>query len=220
MRRADGLFALEVLMKKTWHAIFPAALFLVALACAQAPQVPAPSVGIGGKLPAIQLATVTGTSVDLAHYAGKNGLVVIFVSTRCPYSNDYEPRMEELSRLALQRGFGFLGVNANRTEPAEEVVEHSKTDHLTFTILKDEGNRLADILGASFTPESYVFDQTGTLRYHGRIDDSRNAANVTTHDLQTALDLLVAGKPISATETKAFGCTIKRVPRAGGSSGN
>ena len=98
-------------MKQTWHAIFPAALFLVALACAQPQQVPAPSVSIGGKLPPIQLATVTGTSVDLAHYSGKNGLVVIFVSTRCPYSNDYEPRMEELSRLASQRGFGFVTID-------------------------------------------------------------------------------------------------------------
>ena len=207
-------------MKTQWHALIPAAFFLVAVACGQGPKIPAASVGIGGKLPAIQLTSVAGASQDLAHYAGKNGLVIIFVSTRCPYSNDYEMRMEELSHAAAQRGFGFVGVNANRTEPAEEVVEHSKTDNLTFTILKDVNNRLADILGASFTPESYVFDQGGVLRYHGRIDDSRNAGNVSSHDLQSALDAVAAGKSVAPSETKAFGCTIKRVPSSSSSSGN
>ena len=171
-------------------------------------------------MPTIQLMSVAGATEDLAHYVGKSGLVIIFVSTRCPYSNDYEMRMEELSHAATQRGFGFVGVNANRTEPAEEVIEHSNTDHLTFTILKDGNNRLADILGASFTPESYVFDHTGTLRYHGRIDDSRNAANVSSHDLQGALDAVAAEKSVAPSETKAFGCTIKRVPSAAGTSGN
>ena len=204
-------------MRKAFHAVLPAFILIAAVACAQNPPVPAASVTIGGKLPAAQLVTLTGERVDLAHYAGKNGLVVIFVSTRCPYSNDYEMRMEELSHAAAQRGFGFVGVNANRNEPADEVTEHSKSDHLTFTILKDPENRLADILGASFTPETYLFDQAGTLRYHGRIDDSRDIAKVTTHDLQTTLDALAGGKPLPVTETKAFGCTIKRVQRSGGS---
>ena len=203
-------------MRKACHAILPTFFLLAGLACAQNPPVPAASVVIGGKLPSAQLGTLTGESVELAHFAGKNGLVVIFVSTRCPYSNDYEARMEELSHAAAQRGFGFVGINSNRTEPAEEVIEHSKADHLTFTILKDPDNRLADTLGASFTPETYVFDKGGTLRYHGRIDDSRNAANISTRDLQGALDALAAGKPVPVAETKAFGCTIKRVPRAGG----
>jgi peroxiredoxin len=201
-------------MRKTLYAILPSILLVAAVACAQNPPVPAASVGIGGKIPAVQLVTLAGERVDLSHYAGKNGLVLIFVSTRCPYSNDYELRMEELSHAAAQRGFGFVGVNANRNEPAQEITEHSKSDNLTLTILKDTDNRLADILGASFTPETYVFDQTSTLRYHGRIDDSRNAANVTTRDLQGALDAVSAGKPVAAAETKAFGCTIKRVQRS------
>jgi peroxiredoxin len=201
-------------LRKLLFAILPSLFLIAAVACAQNPPVPAASVVIGGKMPVAQLATLTGERVDLAHYAGKNGLVVIFVSTRCPYSNDYELRMEALSHEAEQRGFGFVGVNANRNEPADEVTQHSKSDNLTFTILKDPDNRLADTLGASFTPETYVFDQTGTLRYHGRIDDSRNIEKVTMHDLQTTLDALAGGKSLAVTETKAFGCTIKRVQRS------
>ncbi len=73
---------------------------------------------------------------------------------------------------------------------------------------------MADYLGASVTPEAYLFDHDWVLRYHGRIDDSRNPANITTRDLRGALDAVQAGKPVGTAENKAFGCTIKRVPRA------
>src|SRR5437660_12660216 len=85
---------------------------------------------------------------------------------------------------------------------------------LGFTILKDPDNRVADYLGASVTPEAYLFAADWTLRYHGRIDDSRDPAHRTTRDLSAALDAVAAGKPVAVAETKAFGCTIKRIPRS------
>jgi len=94
------------------------------------------------------------------------------------------------------------------------VAAHAREHGLTFPILKDNDNRLADALGASFTPESYLFDSSGTLRYHGRIDDSKDPSGISKRDLNEALEALATGRPISVTETKAFGCTIKRVPRS------
>jgi len=47
--------------------------------------------------------------------------------------------------------------------------------------------------------------------YHGRIDDSRRESDVTTTDLKDALDEIIAGQDVSNPETKAFGCTIKRI---------
>jgi hypothetical protein len=54
-------------------------------------------------------------------------------------------------------------------------------------------------------------DKDGVLRYHGSIDDSQNPARVNTQGLRLALDALLAGRPASPEETKAFGCSIKRV---------
>ncbi len=105
------------------------------------------------------------------------------------------------------------GVNANRNEPPEEVAQHAAEKALGFPIVKDPEDHVADLLGASVTPEAYLFDTSWTLRYHGRIDDSRNPANITTRDLRAALDAMAQGKPIGVAETKAFGCTIKRLPR-------
>jgi hypothetical protein len=80
-------------------------------------------------------------------------------------------------------------------------------------VYKDPGNLLADQLGATVTPEVYVFDNAGVLRYHGQVDDSRNPARVKAHTLRAALDELLAGKSVTRAETKAFGCTIKRVKK-------
>ena len=122
--------------------------------------------------------------------------------------------MEALAQQWRARGFGVVGINSNRTESTEAVAAHAREHGLTFPILKDNDNRLADALGASFTPETYLFDASRTLRYHGRIDDSKDPSGISKRDLNDSLEALAAGKSVPVAETKAFGCTIKRVPRS------
>ena len=84
---------------------------------------------------------------------GKKGAVIIFIATKCPVSNAYNDRMEKLAQDYKAKGVNVIGINANNTEPAAEVKAHAADKHLTFTILKDDGNKLADRLGATRTPE-------------------------------------------------------------------
>ena len=169
---------------------------------------------IGSKMPVLKLATLAGESTGLSSYTNKNGLLVIFVSVQCPVSNAYNERMEALAQEWRARGFGVVGINANRTESADAVAAHAREHNLNFPILKDNNNVLADALGASFTPETYLFDASGILRYHGRIDDSKDPSGISKRDLRDALEAIADGKPVAVSETKAFGCTIKRVPRS------
>jgi hypothetical protein len=81
-------------------------------------------------------------------------------------------------------------------------------------VYKDPGNVLADRFDAQVTPESFVIDSSGIIRYHGSIDDSMNESRVHTRALRAALESVLAGKSVASTETKAFGCTIKRVRKA------
>jgi hypothetical protein len=104
----------------------------------------------------------------------------------------------------------FIFVNANRTESANDVRNHAKNVGFVFPVYKDAGNALADRFDAQVTPESYVIDSAGIIRYHGSIDDSQNEARIRTRGLRLALDALLSGKPVELTETKAFGCVIKR----------
>ena len=111
------------------------------------------------------------------------------------------------------RGIAFVGINSNRQESVEEIAGHAAEHGFTFPILKDVSNVQADHFGAQVTPEIYVYDPGWVLRYHGRIDDDRSGANVRSQDLRNALDAVLAGQAVPVAETKAFGCTIKRVAR-------
>jgi len=148
---------------------------------------------------------------SLKSLTGKNGAVLIFISVQCPVSNGYNERMEKLAEDYKAKGVNVIGVNSNVTEPIAAVKAHAADKHFTFTVLKDDGNKIADRLGATRTPEAYVIDAGGKLVYHGRIDNAQNTANITSNDLRDALDELVSGKQVSKTGGAAFGCSIKRV---------
>jgi peroxiredoxin len=173
----------------------------------------AAAVGVGGRAPDFSLSPAAGgSSVKLSEEIASHRLVVvIFIATRCPFSNGYNERMEALSRKYSARGVAVVGINSNSSESMQEVADHAKKHGFSFAVLKDNGNTVADLYGAQRTPEVFVVDGGGILRYHGRIDEnSDDASKVQSPDLQKALDALLAGLPVPNPETKAFGCSIKR----------
>jgi peroxiredoxin len=152
-----------------------------------------------------------GAKHSLADFKSSKAIVLMFIATKCPVSNAYNDRMVALQKDYASKGVTFVGINANKQEGVEEIKNHAKEHGFSFTILKDWNNVVADKLGASVTPEIYVLNSNLELLYHGRIDDSQRENRVTSKDLRTALDLALSGKPVAVRETKAFGCTIKRV---------
>ena len=143
-------------------------------------------------------------------YGRVNGSVLIFISVQCPVSNAYNQRMEKLAQDYKARGITVVGINSNSTEPASAVKAHAAAHHMTFVILKDNGNKIADSFGATKTPEAYLLDAGNKLIYHGRIDNSRDTAPINSSELRDALDATLSGKPVAKTTAAAFGCSIKR----------
>ena len=184
-------------------------LVFVIASAALAGEVPAPP-AIGSTIEEFSLPDVDGTEHSLKSLAGKNGTVLIFIAVQCPVSNAYNERMAKLAEDYKAKGIAVIGINANVAEDAAAVKAHAAEHNLSFTILKDPGNKIADKLGATVTPEAYFLDAHNRLLYHGRIDNSRNPAQVETSDLRNALDAALGDKPVEKTEAKAFGCTIKR----------
>ena len=184
-------------------------LVFVMAGAALAGEVPAPP-AIGSTIEEFSLPDVDGTERSLKSLTGKNGTVLIFIAVQCPVSNAYNERMAKLAEDYKAKGIAVIGINANVAEDAAAVKAHAAEHNLSFTILKDPGNKIADKLGASVTPEAYFLDAHNRLLYHGRIDNSRNPAQVETSDLRNALDAALGDKPVEKTEAKAFGCTIKR----------
>jgi peroxiredoxin len=203
-------------MKKQYAvSLVIASLVIIALAAiagsgSVVSDLPAPP-AIGTMIDDFKLPDTDGAEHSLKSLMGKNGAVILFIATKCPVSNAYNDRMEKLAQDYEAKGISVIGINANNTEPSAEVKSHAAEKHLTFAILKDDGNKIADRLGANHTPEAYVLDTNLKLVYHGRIDNAQNPTNITSNDLRDALDAILAGKPIQKTTSVAFGCSIKRV---------
>lgn len=171
--------------------------------------IPAPPI-IGSTIADFTLPDTSGASRSLASLKGKNGSVLIFIAVQCPVSNAYNERMEKLAQDYKARGITVIGINSNSPESAADVKGHAAQNNLTFRILKDNGNKVADTLGATRTPEAYFLDGNNKLLYHGRIDNSRDVSQVNSSELRDALEATLAGKPVPKATANAFGCSIKR----------
>lgn len=202
-------------MKKNAITLLLATMFVIAVAMVASSarstdnDLPAP-LAIGATVEDFTLPDPDSKDQSLNSLKGKNGSVLIFVATKCPVSNAYNERMEKLAQDYKAKGISVIGINSNVAELADAVKAHAEANKLTFPILKDPGNKIADRLGATVTPEAYFLDVSNKLLYRGRIDNAKDAAQVNSNDLRDAIDEWLAGKPVSKTIGIAFGCTIKR----------
>ncbi len=170
------------------------------------------SLRIGDEVPVFALKNHDGKEYSLNTILKESKLAALmFISTQCPVSNAYNERMVKLHETFSSAGVRFVGINSNKAESPDEITSHCKEHGFKFLVLKDDANKVADAYGAQVTPEIYVINQKGKLLYHGRIDDNRSVSKVESRDLTSALEALLAGKEPPRSETKAFGCTIKRV---------
>src|SRR3989442_14141411 len=87
---------------------------------------------------------------------------------------------------------------------------NAKRSKMAFPYVVDATSDVARAFGATRTPEAFLFDATGTLVYHGAVDDNARDEQAVAHAwLHDAVVAVVAGNPVPAPETKALGCGIK-----------
>ncbi len=189
-------------MKKTVF-LFTAFFAFVLAANAQ-------GVSVGGTVDNFSLADTSGKTQTLSDMKGKNGAVLIFVSSECPVVRGYNERMNQIAADYKAKGVTVIGINANHTETLDQVKSHAEANY-KFPVLIDKGNVLADKLGATVTPEAYYIDAQNVLVYHGAIDNDRSGRNVTIQYLRTAFDASLSGKKVERKSANAFGCSIKKV---------
>jgi peroxiredoxin len=161
---------------------------------------------VGEIAPGFEMSTLDGRRFSLAEAEKTHsGVVILFLSTICPYSNYYNDLIRDMAGEFDKRGVLFVGVNSGKLETAEEARAHALEHGHRFAIIKDPDDRIADLLDARRTPEVFLLDSRGILRYHGRI-----ASKISSPDLKSAIEAFLAGRPIRPAETKAFGCAIPR----------
>lgn len=142
--------------------------------------------------------------------------VFLFVRTDCPITNRYAPELQRLGKEFSARGVRFWLIYPDPAETASSIQNHIAQYHFPGVPLRDPHHALVRRAHAIVAPEAAVFDSTGQLIYHGRIDDryvdiglARQTAQV--HDLEDAIAAVLAGKPVAQSETRAVGCSLADV---------
>jgi peroxiredoxin len=166
-----------------------------------------PSSG-GHKVPDFQLKDTTGQLHTLKSHAGQI-IVLVFWSYKCPVVLAENERFIALQAKYAGKGITVLGVDSNSNETVEEISRNAANLKVAFSILIDADKVLANNLGATHTPDIFVIDRNGEVRYQGAFDNNKKEGSKGRElYVENAVDDLLAGKSVRIAETKAFGCII------------
>lgn len=183
--------------------------FLLTAIFALAVAANAQGIAVGAAMEDFSLPGTDGKTHTLSGLKGEKGAVLVFLSTQCPVVKGYIERINAVAMDYKAKGITFIGINSNSTEDFARV-KSDGDQNFKFAMLIDKGNKLADKLGATVTPEAYYIDAKNVLVYHGAIDNDRSGENITDQYLRVAFDQTLAGRKVERTRANAFGCSIKR----------
>ncbi|HWB12620.1 MAG TPA: M56 family metallopeptidase [Pirellulales bacterium] len=172
---------------------------------------------LGRQIDDFRLQDYLGKEHSLADFSDREVVVVAFLGVECPVSKLYGPRLESLAEKYKSRGVAVLGVDSNQQDTPTEMAHHARRHSVTFSLLKDPGNRVADQFRAERTPEAFVLDRDRRVRYWGRIDNQFGVGyarqEATEHYVASAIEDLLASRPVSVPQVDSVGCHIGRVSR-------
>ena len=137
--------------------------------------------------------------------AGKP-FVLLFLSTQCPVANQYIPRINRLRQTYPDTE--VLGIYSNQEDHVEKIAQHVQRMKINFPVVRDFDSKLAQQIGAMMTPQAFLVNSNGEIFYAGSIDDNRYSNRVKNTYLADAIEEMLAGKRVTISQTKSFGCTI------------
>jgi peroxiredoxin len=170
----------------------------------------------GTKVPAFSLPATDGkTYASDSLLADARALAVVFTCNHCPYAQAWEGRINNLAQEYGAKGVRLVAVSANDAKkyPADgfdKMKERAEQKKFVFPYLYDESQAVAQAFGATRTPEVFIFDAEGVLRYHGAPDDNYEDENAVKQSYaRDAIEAVLNGQQIAAAQTPPVGCTIK-----------
>lgn len=180
------------------------------LASALVAQVPA-GLRLGEACPPFSL---PGTDGKAHGPASALPLMVVFLSTECPYVMATQARINAYAKHYAGK-ITVLGINANDVdthakEGLADMHTQAQGQSFVFPYLKDAPQAVTRTFGAVCTPDFFLFDAKRNLVYRGRMDDNwRDPAKVTRRDLEAATEAVLAGRPVATDQPPSRGCSIK-----------
>jgi peroxiredoxin len=175
---------------------------------------------VGSAAPDFSLTDAKGQTHSLSQYKGKY-VVLEWFNPECPFvKKHYGPgNMQKLQEEYTSKGVVWLSIDSSApgkegsltAEQAQKTMSEWKTKQ-TALLLDPEG-KAGRAYGAKNTPDMIVINPEGKIVYEGAIDSKAtpNPADIptSTNYVKVALDESMAGKPVSNSTTKPYGCSVK-----------
>jgi peroxiredoxin len=175
---------------------------------------------VGSNAPDFSLTDAKGKTHSLAEYKGKY-VVLEWFNPECPFVKKHygSSNMQNLQKEYTDKGVVWLTIDSNAPgtqgsltpEEADKIVTSWKT-HETAFLLDPEG-KAGRAYGAKNTPNMVVINPDGKIIYHGAIDSKAtpNPSDIpgSTNYVKAALDESLSGKPVTTSQTKPYGCSVK-----------
>jgi peroxiredoxin len=162
---------------------------------------------------------VSGKTISLVDSSNAPALLVMFICNHCPYVKHIQGGMTQMAKDFQARGVGVVGISSNDVvnypdDSPEKMKEEAQRAGYTFPYLFDESQSVARAYHAACTPDFFLFDGARRLVYRGQMDDARrgNDLPVTGKSLREAVEALLSGKAVPATQIPSLGCNIKWKP--------
>jgi len=167
---------------------------------------------IGDPAPTFSLPDTRGTRHEPG---GPSPTVVVFTCNHCPYALAWHRRIIDVARDYADRGVRVLAINPNDSEryPRDSLeamrarVRQREFEGVPY--LRDESQAVARAYGAKTTPDVFVLDAGGVLRYRGAPDADHDDPTQDAAFLRGALDAVLDGRDPDPVETPPVGCSIK-----------
>ncbi len=183
---------------------------------------PSTMLDLGTTAPGFDLTdTVSGQTMAVDTFAGKKGLLVMFVCNHCPFVKHINNELMKLGNEHADTDLAIVAINSNDVDnypddAPDKMKANAEALGFKFPYLYDATQDVAKAYAAACTPDFYLFDQGRKLVYRGQFDDSRpdNGIPVTGKDLRAAIEALLAGESPAAEQKPSIGCNIKWKPGA------
>jgi peroxiredoxin len=168
-------------------------------------------ISIGDAAPSFSsLEGVDGKSYSLDDFKNKDVLVIAITCNHCPVAVAYEDRLIEFAKKhASGSKVAFVAVNVNNLDEDKlpKMKERAKEKGFNFPYVYDASQKIGKDLGASVTPEFFVYNKDRKLVYMGSFDDKQNDPK--TNFLEAAVQSVLDGKKPEKAETRPFGCGVR-----------
>jgi hypothetical protein len=175
---------------------------------------------VGEPAPGFTATDSHGQRQSLAEYKGKF-VVLEWHNQGCPFTKKHydSGNMQQLQKFWTSKGVIWLTVISSAPGEQGYVTADQENDYVKQTnaaptaVVLDPKGDLGHLYGAKTTPHMFVINPQGQLIYDGAIDDRPTTDLVdiagATNYVTLALQQAMAGKPVTTTATRAYGCSVK-----------